>query len=403
VPTFVYTVRDQRGRIQKKSSRAGNSRDLVSKLRDQGLVVTDIQEGKRLSSISLFQPRVKVDDLAIFSRQFATMSDAGVPLTQCLDILVEQTENPTLSKAIGEIKLEVEGGGGLADALGKHSKIFSNLYVNMIRAGEASGQLETIFNQLADLLEKQRELRNKVKSGLFMPILVLGFCLLITIGMIVFVVPRFAAIFEDLGTDLPGPTQVLVNISRDIRGPKGAITVVILVFAVFALRKVVKTDKGGRVWDQIKLKLPLFGSLITKKVVANFARTFGLLQASGVPILDALNIVADTADNRIVASAIREAKNAIQQGESISKPLAESKVFPPMVTHMIVVGENTGTVETMLEKIAELYEDEVDRTVEGLTKLIEPIMMVFVGSLVGSILICLYLPIFNLAGALGNV
>ena len=403
MPTFVYTVRDQQGRMQTKSARAGNRRDLASKLRDQGLVVTDIQQGKKTISLAMFQPRVKVDDLSIFSRQFATMSDAGVPLTQCLDILMEQTENPTLSRVTGEIKLEVEGGGGMADALAKHPKIFSNLYVNMVRAGEASGQLETIFNQLADLLEKQRALQNKVKAGLFMPILVLGFCLLITIGMIVFVVPLFAEIFEDLGTELPAPTQMLIDISHGVRSIKGLIFVIIFVAFVFIIKTIIKTDKGEQVWDQIKLKLPLFGSLITKKVVANFARTFGLLQASGVPILDALNIVADTADNRVVADAIREAKNAIQQGESISKPLAESQVFPPMVTHMIIVGENTGTVETMLAKIAELYEDEVDRAVEGLTKLIEPIMMVFVGTMVGSILICLYLPIFNLAGALSNV
>ncbi len=403
MPTFVYTVRDQQGRIQTKSARAGNRRDLATKLRDQGFVVTDIQQGKKTISLAMFQPRVKVDDLAIFSRQFATMSDAGVPLTQCLDILMEQTENPTLSRVTGEIKLEVEGGGGMADALAKHPKIFSNLYVNMVRAGEVSGQLETIFNQLADLLEKQRALRNKVKAGLFMPILVLGFCLLITIGMIVFVVPRFAEIFEDLKAELPAPTQMLINISKDIRSIKGLIFVIVFVVFVLLIKAIIKTDKGGQIWDQIKLKLPLFGSLITKKVVANFARTFGLLQASGVPILDALNIVADTADNRVVADAIREAKNAIQQGESISKPLAESQVFPPMVTHMIIVGENTGTVETMLAKIAELYEDEVDRAVEGLTKLIEPIMMVFVGSMVGSILICLYLPIFNLAGALNNI
>ncbi len=403
MPTFVYTVKDQQGRMQTKSARAGNRRDLATKLRDQGLVVTDIQQGKKTISLAMFQPRVKVDDLAIFSRQFATMSDAGVPLTQCLDILMEQTANPTLSRVTGEIKLEVEGGGGMADALAKHPKIFSNLYVNMVRAGEVSGQLEIIFNQLADLLEKQRALRNKVKAGLFMPILVLGFCLLITIGMIVFVVPRFAEIFEDLKTELPAPTQVLINISRDIRSIKGLVFAIAFVVFVLIIKAIIKTDKGGQIWDQIKLKLPLFGSLITKKVVANFARTFGLLQASGVPILDALNIVADTADNRVVADAIREAKNAIQQGESISKPLAESQVFPPMVTHMIIVGENTGTVETMLTKIAELYEDEVDRAVEGLTKLIEPIMMVFVGSMVGSILICLYLPIFNLAGALSNI
>jgi type IV pilus assembly protein PilC len=330
------------------------------------------------------------------------MSDAGVPMTQCLEILADQTENPTLSKAIIEIKTEVEGGGGLAEALAHHPKIFKKLYVNMIKAGETSGQLATIFNQLADLMEKQRDLRNKVKSGLFMPVMVLGFCLLVTIGLIVFVVPRFAEIFQEMNADLPAPTQVLINISRDVRGIKGLIALMsILVFA-FTFKKVTSTDVGGRIWDQVKLKLPLFGSLITKRSVASFARTFGLLQDSGVPILESLEIVAETADNKIVSIAIREARDSIQQGESISKPLGESQVFPPMVTHMVVVGENTGTLGKMLSKIAELYEGEVDRAVEGLTKLIEPIMMIMVGGLVGTILICLYLPIFNLAGAMSG-
>jgi type IV pilus assembly protein PilC len=330
------------------------------------------------------------------------MVGAGVPLAQCLDILIDQTENATLSKATADIKAEVEGGGSLSEALGKYPKIFDNLYVNMIRAGEASGQLEPIFNQLADLLERQRDLRNRVKSALFLPIMVMGFCVLITIALIVFVVPRFANIFEMMNAPLPGPTQMLINISRDIRGPKGLIAIVAISLLAFAIRKVIKTEQGGRIWDQIKLKLPLFGSLIMKKIVANFARTYGLLDRSGVPILESLDIVAQTAGNRIVSRSIMEARSGVQEGEDLSKRLEQSRIFPPMVTQMIVVGEKTGTVETMLFKIAELYEADVERTVEGLTKLIEPMMMILVGVLVGSILICMYLPIFNMAGLMSG-
>jgi len=400
VPNFVYTARDQQGRVQKNSSKAGSSRDLISRLRGQGLTIMQIQQRKGLSSIGLFQPRVKVDDIAVFSRQFATMSGAGVPITECLDVLVNQTENPTLSKAITEVKTEVEGGGGLADALAKHPKIFSKLYVSMVRAGEATGAYEVVLNQLATLSEKQRDLKNKVKSAIFLPIVVLSFCLLITLGLLVFIVPKFAALFEEMDAQLPYPTQVLIGISQGIRGPMGIIAVASVFLLVLIIKKVISTEKGRYAWDKIKLKLPLFGSLVTKKVVASFARIFGLLDVSGVPILEALDIVAEAAGNSVVASAIRRARDSIQQGESISKPLAESQIFPPMVTHMIVVGENTGSVETMLTKIAELYEDDVDRSVESLTRLIEPLMMTVIGAIVGSILICLYMPIFNLASAI---
>lgn len=402
MPNYVYTIRDQQGKTQRKSSRAENSRVLVSRLRGQGFVVTEIRRADKLSSLKLFRPRVKIDHIALFSRQFATMIGAGVPLTECLDILVKQTENSTLSNAVNEVKNEVEDGGSLAVALAKHPKIFPSLYTSMVKAGEATGAFELIFNQLAELLEKQRDLRNKVKSALFLPVMVLGFCVLITVGLLAFIVPRFAAIFEDVDAKLPGPTQMLINVSHGIRGPKALIFVGAIIILIFVIRKLIKIEKIGDIWDRAKLKLPLFGSLIRKRCIASFARTFGLLENSGVPILESLDIVAETAGNRVMAKAIREARSSIQQGESISKPLAESRVFPAMVTHMIVVGENTGSVETMLNKIADLYEDEVDRTVEGLVKLIEPSMMILVGSLVGTILICLYLPIFNLAGTIAT-
>ncbi len=402
MPSFVYTARDQQGRIQRSSARAKSSRELISKLRGRGLTVTEVKQEKKVSSLGMFKAKVKVSDIALFSRQFASMVDAGIPLAQCLDIMVKQTENPTLRKVTSEVKTEVESGTSLSEALAKHPKIFSNLYTNMVRAGEVSGTLPVILDQLATLMEKRLALRNKVRSALFLPAMVLGFCVLVTLGLIIFVVPRFAAIFEDVGAQLPAPTQILVNISEGIRGPKGLFAVVIIVFVVFAIRRIVKTEKGGFIWDRIKLKLPLFGSLIMKRVVANFARTFGLLDRSGVNILESLDIVAETVGNRIVSQAIREASTSIQQGENISGPLQQSQIFPPMVTHMIVVGEETGTVETMLNKVADLYEDEVERTLEGLTKLIEPVMMIFVGVLVASILICLYLPIFNMAGVMAS-
>ena len=402
VPSFAYTARDHQGRVQKDNIRAKNSQDLITRLREKGLTVTEIRQEKKGSSLSLLQPKVKVNDTAVFSRQFASMVEAGIQLAPALDIMVEQTENPTLSKMTEQVKTEVEGGASLSESLAKHPKAFNELYTNMVKAGEISGTLPTILNQLATLLEKRRALQNKIKSSLFLPVMVLGFCVLVTIALIVFVVPRFAAVFEDVGAELPGPTQILVGISEDMRGPKGAIFALGVVMLVFAFRKITRTEKGGFVWDKIKLKLPLFGSLIMKNVVATFARIFGLLDRSGVNILDSLDIVAGTVGNRIVARSIREASASIQQGESLSEPLKRSQVFPPMVTHMIVVGEETGTVETMLNKIADLYEDDVERTLEGLTKLIEPLMMIFVGMLVGSILVCLYLPIFNMAGAMSG-
>ncbi|MBD3180785.1 type II secretion system F family protein [Candidatus Poribacteria bacterium] len=402
MPTFVYTVRNQKGLLEKRTSKAENTQSLVTNLRNQGLVVTEIKQKKALSSIELFKPKVKVHDLSIFSRQFATMQDAGVPLTDSLDILTSQTVNPTLSKATAEIKNEVEGGGTLSEAMAKYPKIFSKLYISMVKAGEASGAFETVFNQLALILEKELALRNKVKSALFLPTLILGFCLLITIGLIVFIVPRFAAVFENIGGKLPGPTQMLINVSNDIRGPKGLMALGTVIVCYMLFRSITSTEKGAYGWDKIKLKMPLFGNLFNKKAVASFARTFALLNASGVSILEALDIVSDTSGNRVIGNAIKDAKNSIQQGDSISKPLGENKVFPPMVNQMIIIGENTGNLENMLNKIADLYEDEVDRTVEGLTKLIEPVMMIFVGAIVGTILICLYLPIFNMADAIGT-
>jgi len=402
MPTFAYTAKDRQGRILKKISRASNSRDLVSKLRQQGLTVTDIRQEKRLSNISLFQPRVKVEDLAIFSRGFATMVGAGVNLGQALDITVKQTENPTLSKAISDIKEEVEGGMSLTEALGKYPNIFSNLYVNMVKAGESSGNLEVVLNRLAEIMEKQREINNKVKSAMFMPILVFGFCVLITLGLLIFIVPRFAMVFAEVGAGLPAPTLILLKVSEALRGPMGGIALLVIILIAFVFSRIIKTEKGRYAWDKTKLKLPLFGSLTIKKVTANFSRTLGMLQSSGVPILESLEIVADSSGNVVVAEAIREASTSIQQGDSISRPLEKSQIFPPMLVHMVVVGEETGSLEAMLNKLADFYEDDVDRTIEGLLKLIEPLMMIFIGAIVGGILIALYLPIFTIAGALSG-
>jgi len=402
MPTFVYTIRDQQGRLRTKNAEAENSQALTTRLRNEGNTVMDIRQEKKSFSLNIFRSRVKTNDIAIFSRSFATMVDAGITLPECLNILVKQTENQALSKATNDIKTDVESGVSLSEAMSKYPKIFPELYTNMIKAGEAGGTLPDVCNQLANILEKRRQLQNKVKSGLFLPIMVLGVCLLISIGLIVFVVPRFASIFEELNAELPGPTQMLINISKDIRGPKGLAFAATAALFIFVFIRVTQTDKGGYAWDKVKLKMPLFGSLITKKIVSNFTRTFGMLQSSGVPILESLNIVADTAGNRVIAEAIREASSSIRQGESISKPLERSQVLPAMVTQMISVGEETGNVELMLNKIADLYEDDVERTVEGLTKLIEPLLMIFVGGMVGTILVCLYLPIFNLAGAMSG-
>lgn len=339
-------------------------------------------------------------DIVIFTRQFSTMIDAGLPLVQCLEILSSQTENKALAKAVGEIRSDVEGGATYADALKKHPKIFDNLYVNMVAAGEAGGILDTILNRLAKHIEKAAKLKSQIKSAMVYPAVVIAVAVIIVGILMVFVIPIFAQMFADFGGELPGPTKLVVTASDIAKAH--ALKIVIgggIVF--FFLKKLYQTEKGQRILDRLALATPVIGDLIRKASVAKFTRTLGTLISSGVPIMDGLIIVAKTSGNRIVEEGIMTARQSISEGKNLSEPLGKTGVFPPMVVQMIAVGETTGALDSMLGKIADFYDEEVDQAVSTLTSMLEPMLMVFLGVVIGFIVVAMYLPIFKMAGAVG--
>jgi type IV pilus assembly protein PilC len=335
----------------------------------------------------------------IFTRQFATMIDAGLPLVQCLDILAEQQPNKFFQAALRTIKSDVEQGSTFADALGKHPRIYNDLYVNLVAAGEVGGILDTILNRLAVYLEKADALARKVKGAMVYPVSVLVVAIGVVVLLLVKVIPVFQKMFTEFGGTLPGPTQMVINVSEFLQ----AWIVYILVVLGGALVAFFQARKRSRAFhyrtDAIFLKMPVFGSLLRKVATARFSRTLGTMISSGVPILDALDIVARTAGNLVVEAAIQKTRTAISQGKTIAEPLGESKVFPSMVVQMVAVGEQTGAMDAMLQKIADFYDDEVDAAVSALTQLLEPVMLVFLGGTVGTILIAMYLPIFKIADA----
>lgn len=368
-----------------------------------GYIVLDISEKKEGFSLSLpgFSKKVKIKDLTVFARQFATMINSGVSITRALGILTEQTTNPTLREVINQVRKDVESGLSLSEALGKQSKIFPPIFVNMVKAGEAGGVLDEVLLRLADHYEREANLRSRVKSALTYPVAVFVFSLIIAFVMITFIVPVFMNMFESLGGELPAATQMLVNLSNFIRSRW-----YILFGSLFALYygfKIFKSRPRGRyIVDSIKLKLPVFGKLTQKMALAKFSRTLATLISSGVPILQALDIVADTAGNAVITAAIRESRSSIKEGESIAKPLSRSPVFPPMVVQMISVGEETGSLDNMLKKIADFYDEEVTATVDSLTSLLEPVLMIFMGIMIGGIVISLYLPMFQVISVLNQ-
>jgi len=338
-------------------------------------------------------------DIVIFTRTFATMVDAGLPLVQCLEILAEQTENPGFSKAILDISQSVESGSTYADALRKHPKIFDELYCNMVEAGETGGILDTILNRLAGYMEKSISLKRQVKSAMVYPTVVIGVAVIVIIFLMYAVIPTFGKIFSSLGANLPLPTQIVIGASEFVE--KNLLFLIAgFVGMIFGLRYVKKTEKGGRIVDAISLKLPVFGILLRKVAVAKFTRTLSTLIASGVPILEGLEITAKTAGNKIIEEAIMKTRVSISEGKSISEPLAATEVFPTMVTQMIAVGESTGALDAMLEKIADFYDEEVDIAVQNLTQMLEPMLMAFLGVSIGFIVIAMYMPMFALIGEL---
>jgi type IV pilus assembly protein PilC len=403
MPIFQWKARTRQGSLKKGEIEAMNEAAVMAQLRSQMLLPVTVKEkSKDISEyLPFLKPGIKTRELVIFTRQFATMIDAGLPLVQCLEILGNQQPNKTYQQIIRQVKADVEQGSTFADALRKHPKPYDDLYVNLVQAGEIGGILDTILNRLAVYLEKADALRKKVKGAMVYPTTVLVIAIGVVVLMLVKVIPTFEKMFQDFGGELPAPTQFVVTISHFMQHWIALILGVIVgaVVAFGMARK--KNLKFRKATDAIFLKLPVFGPLLRKVAVARFTRTLGTMIASGVPILDGLDIVARTAGNMIIEEALRKVRAAITEGKTIAEPLAESDVFPGMVTQMIAVGEETGAMETMLAKIADFYDEEVDAAVEALTALLEPMMMVFLGGTVGGLLIAMYLPIFKIADTIG--
>jgi type IV pilus assembly protein PilC len=403
MPKFRWKGKDSNG-IEVSGIMNADSKEAVTlHLRRQK--ITPIKVSVSLKDLELRIPGlgegISERDIVVFTRTFATMVDAGLPLVQCLEILAEQTENPRFSKAILDISQSVESGSTYADALRKHPKIFDELYCNMVEAGETGGILDTILNRLAGYMEKSITLKRQVKSAMVYPTVVVA----VAVGVIVFlmyaVIPTFADIFRSLGATLPLPTQIVITVSQFVQR-NILLLIAMLVGLILAFRYIRKTEKGRKTTDAMALKLPIFGVLLRKVAVAKFTRTLSTLIASGVPILEGLEITAKTSGNKIIEEAIMKTRVSISEGKTISEPLAATEVFPPMVTQMIAVGETTGALDAMLEKIADFYDEEVDITVQNLTQLLEPVLMVFLGVSVGFIVIAMYMPMFSLIGELAR-
>ncbi len=396
--SFTYTVRDRTGREITGSLEADNADVLAGKLRQMGYFVVSIDEQKvsmAKKEIHIFGAKVGVQDVTIFTRQFATMINAGLPLIKCLSILAQQTESTTLADVITDCQREVEAGRSLSEALGKHPEAFNSLYVSMVRAGELGGMLDDVLLRVANQMEREAEIRAKVKSASTYPIAVFGITIVLLSAMIIFVVPRFAAMFEQMGGALPTFTQVLVNISHFIGGWGGLVLLAVIIGSVIFFRRFKATAKGRLVIDKIKLKLPVVGVLFHKTAMSKFSRTLGTLLSSGVPILGALEITGETTGNAVITRALDDVRDSVKEGQTIAKPLEEANVFPPMVTQMIAIGEETGALDVMLNKVSEFYDTEVNNAVDGLTSMLEPILIVFLGGSVGIIVVALYLPIFK--------
>jgi len=393
-----------------KGSRAGqmqsgvltaDSKDAAEQiLRRQRIEAPSIKEKGKEIALPKFGGGVAPQLVAIFTRQFSVMIDAGLPLVQCLEILAGQQENKTFKRALIQIRQDVESGSNLADSMRKHPKIFNDLFTNMVAAGEAGGILDTILQRLAQYIEKSVKLNSQVKSAMIYPVAVISIACIVIAIILWKVIPVFAALFKGLGAELPMPTQIVIWLSNFIADFWWLIALIIG-GTIYSLRRYHETYKGKRVLDGIVLKMPILGMLMRKIAVARFCRTLSTLTASGVPILDGLQITARTSGNAIVEDAIMATRKSVEEGKTISEPLADTDVFPSMVVQMIAVGEQTGALDTMLSKIADFYEDEVDTAVAGLMKLLEPVLIAFLGVAIGGIVIAMYMPMFTLIGKVG--
>jgi type IV pilus assembly protein PilC len=396
--TYNYRVRDRSGNLIKGTLEADSEPLVLQRLREMGYTPLEVlQEKKNIGQIkiSIRPGRVKLKELSIFCRQFATMVNSGLPILRALAILADQTDSEELAKVITAVRVDVEQGASLSLAMGKHPKAFNDLFIAMVKAGEAGGVLDDVLLSLADMIEKEVKLRSKIKSAMTYPVAVLGLVVLIMAAMLLFVVPQFKGIYAQLGGSLPMPTQILLSVSDAVKG-YWYIVGAVGALAIFLFRRYKKTEAGRAQIDAIMLKLPVFGSLFHKTALSRFSSTLGMLLKSGVPILQALDIVSDTVNNKVISRAVVATQNSVRQGESIAKPLSKFPVFPGMVVQMLAVGEETGQVDTMLGKVAEFYNAEVEAQVDALTSLIEPLLIAVIGGCVGAAVVALYMPMFNI-------
>jgi type IV pilus assembly protein PilC len=402
--TFVYRVRDKGGRLLEGSLEADNTGLVATRLREMGYYPISI-EAKASSGLQAeiripgIAKRVKAREIAVFARQFATMINAGLTMLRALNILAEQTSNPVLAKAIDGVRTDVQIGASLSQALARHPKIFTRLFVSMVRAGEAAGVLDQVLMQLATTLERQAALRTKIRSAMAYPVAVMCLVSAIATAMLIFVVPMFKSMYKQVGGKLPAPTVALITVSH-IFGSYFPFVVAFVVAGFFGVRRAIRHPRGRFIWDTLKLRTPIFGRVVHRTALSRFAHTLSVLLRSGVPILESLEITSDTVNNAVMAEAIKDAQNGVRGGDTVSRPLAAHSTFPPMVTQMMSVGEETGALDEMLAKVASFYDQEVESLVDGLTSLIEPILIVVMGLLVGGMVICLYLPMFNIINAI---
>lgn len=404
MPKYSWEGKTRTGAVQKGVADAADAASIEAQLKKAGLLGIKVKEqgkGMQISMPKFGGGSIDTKDLVIFTRQFATMIDSGLPLVQCLDILSSQQEKPAFKEILLKVKESVEGGSTFADALAKHPKAFDELFVNLVAAGEVGGILDTILNRLAAYIEKAMKLKKQIKGAMVYPVTIMSIAVIVIGVILVFVIPTFAKMFADFGGELPGPTKFVIGLSNFLL--KYIIVIIAAIFAIiWGIKKYYSTPGGRKKIDAFALKAPIAGPLIRKVSVAKFTRTLGTMISSGVPIMDGLEIVAKTAGNKIVEEAIYGVRQAISEGKTMAEPLQSCGIFPPMVVQMISVGEATGAMDAMLTKIADFYDDEVDDAVAAMTAMMEPLLMVFLGTTVGGLVVAMYLPIFKLAGAVGG-
>ena len=401
MPVFRYTGKTRAGAPQRGEIEASDRASATAVLRQRQILVTSIRPKSKELQIKIpgLGSKITEQEVVIFTRQFATMIEAGLPLVQCLDILARQSENKEFARVIGQVKTDVESGDSFADALRKHPRVYSDFYVNMVEAGETGGILDTILARLAGYMEKAAALKSQVKGAMIYPAVIIGIAIIVVVFLLLYVIPVFADMFASFGGTLPAPTRFVMFLS-DLVKDYILYAIPLVGALIWLFKRFYKTEKGRLMVDTLVLKLPVFGPLIQKVAVAKFTRTLGTLVSSGVPIIDGLEITARTAGNKVVEGAVLSIISSIKEGQTIAEPLGRQAIFPPMVVQMIEVGENAGALDAMLNKIADFYDQEVDTAVAALTKLMEPMLMVSLGTVIGGMVVAMYLPIFKIAGAI---